>query len=122
MTDPYINLYKAIIDNCITASLMRPVGELPDYECEPDKVREWQNTRDSRRRMREREEDRLEAQDDLMTEYMAMLYWVVYKQDIKPVRELIQIAWEEIEKNPNLSAKYKDVFCPLGTRKEIGDV
>lgn len=106
---PEDRLFAAVIDNAIDASLRMPMGELPEYDCQIG-TKEWITIRDKRRKIREDEENRLEGKEAVMSEYLALLYKMVYHTSIDPLRKLLQYCWGTIEAIPEQSLKYRKIL------------
>ena len=106
---PEDRLFAAIIDNAVDASLLAPLGELPDYDCAVG-CKRWIQIRDKRRRMREQEENRIDGKETVNSEYMAILYKMVYHTSIKPLRLLLEDCWDKVESMPEQSLEYRKIF------------
>ena len=106
---PEDRLFVAIIDNAIDASLRRPLGDLPEYDCAVG-CKRWTAIRDKRVKLRDDEDNRLDGRDTINSEYMALLYKMVHHADIEPLRLLLRECWDNIDNNPDASLQYRKIF------------
>jgi len=53
-----------------------------------------------------------------MTDYMGGVYWGAHGRSIGKLRELLQVIWAKIDKNPASAKEYRRIFRTAGNRAD----
>jgi hypothetical protein len=67
-----------------------------------------------------KEYDHMDARNCLMTDYMEGIYMLAHNRSIAALRELLQVIWDKIDKNPQEAKEYRRVFMTANGREARG--